>query len=160
VKLELILAARAFLALIVGGFMGWDRKHIRPAAGIRTYAAVSLGACVFGSISLQMSEPTEKARIAAQVVSGIGFLGAGVIFREQGRVGGLTTAATIWAAAAVGLAISFELYLLSLVTALLLFGLLEIHHLQGWAFPRNENPRQDEGDGASILTKPIEKKNG
>jgi len=157
VKLELILAARALLALIVGGFMGWDRKHVRPAAGIRTYAAVSLGACVFGSLSVQMSEPAEKARIAAQVVSGIGFLGAGVIFREQGKIAGLTTAATIWAAAAVGLAIAFELYLLSLVTALFLFALLEIHHLRGWAFPRNEDPLQDEN---SVAVEQPEKRSG
>jgi len=160
VKFELILTARAFLALIVGGFMGWDRRHIRPAAGIRTYAAVSLGACVFGSLSLQMSEPSEKARIAAQVVSGIGFLGAGVIFREQGKIAGLTTAATLWAAAAVGLSIAFELYLLGLVTALLLFGLLEIHHLRGWAFSQNENPQQDERDANPLVVKPPEKRNG
>ena len=65
-KLQLILAARALLALLIGGFMGWDRKHIRPAAGIRTYAAVCLGSCLFGSLSLNMPEATERARIAAQ----------------------------------------------------------------------------------------------
>src|SRR5438093_13750458 len=126
-KLQVVLAGRALLALLIGGFMGWDRKHIRPAAGIRTYAAVCLGSCVFDSLSLNVPEVSERARIAAQIVSGIGFLGAGVILRERGRIAGLTTAATIWAAAAVGLAIAFGMYLLAIVAALLLFTLLEMH---------------------------------
>src|SRR5882762_4849949 len=88
-KLELILGLRALLALLIGGFMGWDRRHVRPTAGVRTYAAVCVGACVFGSLSLNMPEGTEKARIAAQVVSGIGFLGAGVIVRHRGQIAGL-----------------------------------------------------------------------
>jgi putative Mg2+ transporter-C (MgtC) family protein len=156
IKLELILATKVLLALFVGGFMGWDRKHIRPAAGIRTYAAVCLGSCLFGCLSLSMPEPAERSRIAAQIVSGIGFLGAGVILRERGRIAGLTTAATIWAAAAVGLAIAFGMYLLAIITALLLYTLLEMHRLRGWEFSRSENPRQDEADEKSELAKPKE----
>jgi putative Mg2+ transporter-C (MgtC) family protein len=90
-----------------------------------------------------MPEGTEKARIAAQVVSGIGFLGAGVIVRQRGQIAGLTTAATIWAAAAVGLAISFGMYLLACITALLLFGVLELHHSRGWEVPENKNSREE-----------------
>ena len=146
IKLELILAGKVLLALFVGGFMGWDRKHIRPAAGIRTYAAVCLGSCLFGCLSLAVPEPAERSRIAAQIVSGIGFLGAGVILRDRGRIAGLTTAATIWAAAAVGLAIAFGMYLLAVITALLLFTLLEMHRLRGWEFSPSENPRQEETD--------------
>jgi putative Mg2+ transporter-C (MgtC) family protein len=144
IKLELLLAAKVMLALLVGGFMGWDRKHIHPAAGVRTYAAVCLGACLFGSLSLSVPEAAERERIAAQVVSGIGFLGAGVIMRERGRIAGLTTAATLWAAAAVGLAIAFGMYLLAIITSLLLFTLLEMHRLRGWGFSPNENPKQDD----------------
>jgi putative Mg2+ transporter-C (MgtC) family protein len=88
-EVELKMAAKILLALIVGGFMGWDRKHLRPEAGIRTYAAVCLASCLFGSLSLNMSEQSERARIAAQVVSGIVFLGAGVIVRDQGKIAGL-----------------------------------------------------------------------
>ncbi len=98
---------------------------------------------MFGSLSLNMPEAVEKARIAAQVVSGIGFLGAGVIMRERGRIAGLTTAATIWAAAAVGLAISFSMYLLACVTALMLFGVLELHHFRCWEGPDAGDQRQD-----------------
>jgi putative Mg2+ transporter-C (MgtC) family protein len=147
IKLELILTAKVLLAAFVGGFIGWDRKHVRPAAGIRTYSAVCLGACLFGALSLSMPEPSERSRIAAQVVSGIGFLGAGVILRERGRIAGLTTAATIWASAAVGLAIASGMYLLAVITGLLLFTLLEMHRRRSWEFSPDENAKQDDNAG-------------
>ncbi|MBX3150409.1 MgtC/SapB family protein [Candidatus Obscuribacterales bacterium] len=71
-------------------------------------------------------------RIAAQVVSGVGFLGAGVIMRENGKTSGLTTAATVWATASIGLAMSFGMYLLGVLTAAIIFFLLASHHLPGW----------------------------
>jgi len=148
VEVELKMAAKILLALIVGGFMGWDRKHLRPAAGIRTYAAVCLASCLFGSLSLNMSEQSERARIAAQVVSGIGFLGAGVIIRDQGKIAGLTTAASIWAAAAVGLAVAFDMYLLAVITAILLFMLLEMHQRRNWeGTSANDAPHEPENEG-------------
>src|SRR5260221_14284057 len=105
--------------------------QVRRAAGIRTYAAVCIGSCLFGSLSLNMPEAAERARIAAQVVSGVGFLGAGVIMRDQGKIAGLTTAASIWAAAAVGLSIAFDLYLLAVVTPGPFFILLGKHRAGG-----------------------------
>lgn len=78
------------------------------------------------------------------MVAQIGFLGAGVILRERGRIAGLTTAPIIWAAAAAGLAISFDMFLLAVITALLLFTLLEMYRLRGWEFSPSENPKQDE----------------
>jgi len=131
-KTELLMAAQAILAALLGGLIGWEREQHGREAGIRTYAAVCLGACVFALVSAHVSGVGDKTRIAAQVVSGVGFLGAGVILRDQGRVTGLTTAGTLWATAAVGLAIAFSMYALGILTALIIFGLLALHHCPGW----------------------------
>ena len=117
---------------LLGAFIGWEREQHGREAGVRTYAAVSLGACVFGLVSAHVIGASDPTRIAAGVVTGVGFLGAGVILREQGRVAGLTTAATIWATASVGLAIAYGMYLLGVLTALIIFGLLALHHLPAW----------------------------
>ena len=131
--IEALMAAQAILAALLGGVIGWERERHGREAGIRTYAAVCLGACVFGLVSAHVPGLGDKTRIAAQVVSGVGFLGAGVILRDQGRITGLTTAGTLWATAAVGLAIAFGMYALGILTALIIFGLLALHHCPGWA---------------------------
>lgn len=132
-KIEMAMAAKAILATFLGGLIGWERERHGREAGIRTYAAVCLGACVFALVSSHVPGAGDKARIAAQVVSGVGFLGAGIIMRDQGRVTGLTTAGTLWASAAVGLAVGFSMYVLGILTALIIFGLLAAHHFPGWA---------------------------
>ncbi len=129
---ELLMIFRVFLAALLGAVIGWEREHHGRDAGLRTYAAVALGACVFGLVSLHAVTPPDT-RIAAQVVTGVGFLGAGVIFRSgQGQALGLTTAATLWATAAVGLGIAFGMYLMSVCTAAILLGLLALHHLPAY----------------------------
>lgn len=142
-NLELLFAVRAIIAALLGALVGWERQGHGREAGIRTYAAVSLGACVFGLISSHVSESADPARIAAQVVTGVGFLGAGVILREHGRITGLTTAATLWATAAVGLAIAFGMYILGVLTALIVFALLAVHHLPGWSRLRRGDDHED-----------------
>ena len=132
-NLELLFAVRAIIAALLGAIVGWERETHGSYAGVRTYAAVSLGACVFGLISSHVSASADPTRIAAQVVTGIGFLGAGVILREQGRITGLTTAATLWAIASVGLGIAFGMYILSVLATLIVFGLLSAHHLPWWS---------------------------
>ena len=108
--------------------IGLERELHKNSAGIRTYAAISMGACTFGLVSMHVDAP-DPTRIAAQVVSGIGFIGAGIIFKSEDKISGLTTAATIWATAAVGLAVAFKMLLLPVLSAVLLFGLLALHHL-------------------------------
>ncbi|MBX9691589.1 MAG: MgtC/SapB family protein [Cyanobacteria bacterium] len=132
-QLELVMACRAVLAAFLGGVVGLERERHGQDAGIRTYAAVSLGACVFGLVSMHaLGSAGIDTRIAAQVVSGVGFLGAGVIMREQGRTTGLTTAATVWATASVGLALAFGMYLLGILCTAIISILLASHHLPGW----------------------------
>jgi putative Mg2+ transporter-C (MgtC) family protein len=144
--LELLFAGRLLLATLLGGCIGWERERHQREAGIRTYAAVALGSCAFSLISLHVgaSDPT---RIAAQVVTGMGFIGAGVILQQRGRVTGLTTAATLWATAAVGMASGFGMYVLAILAAALIFLALAIHHWPAW--PSMKGPgRRDVEDGS------------
>lgn len=126
---DLEVVMRVIIACLLGGMIGWERERHGISAGIRTYSAIALGACVFGILSFMGTDPS---RIAAQVVTGIGFLGGGLIFREGNYVTGLTTAATLWATASVGLAISFGFYLIGTLTALIIFLLLYLPKLRWW----------------------------
>jgi putative Mg2+ transporter-C (MgtC) family protein len=106
---------RMLVAVVLGGVVGAEREWSGQPAGLRTHIAVALGAALFGSIStlgfveLEAVRDTtnvqiDVTRVASQVVVGIGFLGAGIIFREGGHVKNLTTAASLWVTAAIGLA--------------------------------------------------------
>ena len=125
--LELSMAGRLLFATVLGMAIGLERERHNRSAGIRTYAAISMGACAFGLISMHVAAP-DPTRIAAQVVSGIGFIGAGIIFRQSDRVTGLTTAATVWATAAVGMAVAYRMLVLPALMAVLLHSLLALHH--------------------------------
>ncbi|HSW94385.1 MAG TPA: MgtC/SapB family protein [Gammaproteobacteria bacterium] len=131
IRPDLEIFARIVTAFLMGALIGWERERHGISAGIRTYGAISLGACVFGVLSISLAN-SDPSRIAAQIVTGIGFLGGGVIFRQGDYVSGLTTAATLWATAAVGLAVSFGLYLISFLTAILLYLLLYLPRLPWW----------------------------
>ncbi len=141
---ELQMAVRVVVAAALGGFVGWERQWHGREAGIRTYAAVALGACVFALISTHVTGGNNPHVIAAGVVTGIGFLGAGVIVREQANIAGLTTAATLWATASVGMAAGYGMYLLATLVSLIVFGLLAAHHLPGWGRLRNAPARPTE----------------
>lgn len=130
--LEIVIAARAAFAMVLGGLIGLERHLHGREAGIRTYAAVALGACAFSAISQHLTGPTtDPSRIASNVVTGMGFLGAGVILRDKGRMTGLTTAATMWATAAVGMALGFGFYILGPSLAVLILIVLLSHRLPG-----------------------------
>jgi putative Mg2+ transporter-C (MgtC) family protein len=92
------------VAAILSGFIGFEREVAQKAAGLRTHMLVGLGAAVFSLLSVEAFAGSDPARVAAQVVTGIGFLGAGAIFRHGFTVRGLTTAAGLWSVAAVGMA--------------------------------------------------------
>jgi len=117
---ELQPVLRVVIATILGALVGWQRERVHQEAGIRTFAAVALGACVFGLIT------PGDTRIAAQIVTGIGFIGAGVIMRGRAHVHGLTTAAALWATASVGTAIAYGRLILGVVVAVLIVVVLAI----------------------------------
>jgi putative Mg2+ transporter-C (MgtC) family protein len=124
---ELQMALRLVLAVTLGMLIGYEREQARKAAGLRTHGMVSLGSALFAIISLHgFGYLGDPARVAAQVVSGIGFLGAGAILQQRASVQGLTTAASLWATAAIGLAAGVGMVVMPVVTALLVFLLLRL----------------------------------
>jgi putative Mg2+ transporter-C (MgtC) family protein len=102
----------------LGGLIGWEREYNGHDAGITTFGFIALGACSYAFLS-KYADSVNQTRIAAQVVSGIGFLGGGVIFRDANHVKGMTTAASLWCASAIGLAIGFEFYGLAFGTTII-----------------------------------------
>jgi len=117
------IVGRIALAAVLGGIVGLEREYRGYPAGVRTMALVCMGSALFADLSRLYG--TED-RIAAQIVTGIGFLGAGLIFREGYSVKGVTTAATIWATAAVGIAVGTEGYIIAVFGALFAVILLEL----------------------------------
>ena len=104
---------KLLLAVAAGGLIGIEREFRDKAAGFRTLIFICAGACLFTILSANFAPDSDPNRIAANIVTGVGFLGAGVILRDGGKVIGLTTAATIWLTAAVGMGIGGGAYLLS-----------------------------------------------
>lgn len=127
---ELILLPRLLIATVLGGIIGYEREIHGRAAGIRTYAAVSLGAAMFTIINAHVPNLSDHTRIVSNIVTGMGFLGAGIIFRDTGNglITGLTTAATLWATAAVGVAAGFGMYVISIFSMAILFLLLYLNN--------------------------------
>ena len=109
--------------IVVGGIIGAEREYRSKSAGFRTMILICLGSYLFTTFSISMGG-TETDRIAANIVTGIGFLGAGVIFRSGDRINGITTAATIWAVAALGMGIADGYYKLVGIASLIIFASL------------------------------------
>jgi putative Mg2+ transporter-C (MgtC) family protein len=140
---DLELLGRLLLAAVLGGAIGAERELNDQAAGLRTHMLLTIGACLFTLVSAYGfgAGPRDPSRLAAQIVTGIGFLGGGAIVRHGLTVKGLTTAASIWATAAVGVAVGAGQYLLGVGGALLvsvtLLGLRRVGALlQRWGVSR------------------------
>lgn len=114
-------AIRLGLALFLGAFIGAERQWRQRLAGLRTNALVAAGAAMFVMLSALAAHPDDSFRIAGQVVSGIGFLGAGVILRNGLNITGLNTAATLWCSAAVGTLAGYGMYRSSITAAISVF---------------------------------------
>ncbi len=136
---------RVLVALVIGLVLGLEREIRGNPAGLRTMGLVTAGACLFAGLGLIPFEghTVDPTRIAAQIVTGIGFLGAGAILRQGEEVHGLTTAASIWVAAAIGMAIGFGFYMTAIASSI--FVLLTLIGL-GWVekrfFPARHNRRR------------------
>ena len=117
-KKELTYIFPIILSVVTGTILGLQRVHWGKSAGPRTYALVSAGATLFTLLSVSAFDGS-TARVAAGVVTGIGFLGAGTILHRESRVEGLTTAAGLWMVAAIGMSFGVGYYLLGIVTALI-----------------------------------------
>jgi len=122
---ELEMAFRILLAAVLGGIIGYQRERADKSAGIRTNTLICVGAALFTVVSIYGFEAADPSRVAAGIVTGIGFIGAGSIIRRGGGIiEGLTTAATIWAVAGIGLAAGAGLYIISVVTAVVVLTIL------------------------------------
>jgi len=129
------MVLRFLLAVALGAGIGYQREWAGKAAGIRTHILICSGAALFTLVSIYgfTGSTADISRVAAGVVAGIGFIGAGVIFRGMsgGGVAGLTTAATMWATAAIGLAAGVGLWAISIVAAAVTVGILFIPKVRG-----------------------------
>lgn len=123
---EMIL--RLVVSVLLGAVVGYERERDNQPAGLRTHMILVLGACLamILSINIGAEHGTDPARLAAQVIAGIGFLGAGAILRYGFNVKGLTTAATLWTMAIVGMAVGYGYYLISVVTTALMLIILSV----------------------------------
>ncbi len=123
------------LAAVFGAVIGIEREYRRKAAGLRTNVLICIGAAVFTIISRKMGAEHDlsQTRIAAQIVTGVGFLGAGAIIRDRGGILGLTTAATIWLVSSIGMACGAGYYSLALGTTVIAMAvLLGLSRVEGW----------------------------
>lgn len=112
------------LAAVLGGMIGAEREYRNKSAGFRTVILITVGSAIITIISQHIGGLANGDRIAANIVQGIGFLGAGTIFKDDNRVNGLTTAATIWAAAAIGMCVGGHAYCLATAGTLLILAIL------------------------------------
>lgn len=129
---ELEFAIRLGVCLVLGAMIGVERELRNKPAGISTNCFVIAGACLFTFISIQI-DPNSPARIAAQIVSGVGFLGAGMIIKsENNKVKNLTTAAAVWFAAGIGMAIGLGWFVLATMAAVYAVLVPRIPHVKSW----------------------------
>ncbi len=145
---DLEIFIRLLSALVLGGLIGLERQIHRRTAGLRTHILVSLGSCLIMLTSLYVFDIyksqtlLDPARIAAGVITGIGFLGAGAIIRDRGGIKGLTTAASLWVVAGIGLAIGCGFYKAALfTTALAVITLFFLRYVERMMFGREEQEK-------------------
>jgi putative Mg2+ transporter-C (MgtC) family protein len=122
----IVILGQLFLAVVLGMILGTERSVVSDKqAGTRTYALVALGACLFSIISIQVTSgylglvSFDPMRVVAGIITGIGFLGAGIIIFKDSTLQGLTTAAGLWVAAGIGVAVGYSLYAIAIFTTIL-----------------------------------------
>ncbi|MDA1127534.1 MAG: MgtC/SapB family protein [Chloroflexi bacterium] len=123
---EIEIAIRLVLATLFGAAIGYERRNADKPAGLRTLSLVAVGSALFTIISAFGFDTSDQSRVAAQIVTGVGFLGAGTILRSGVSISGLTTAATIWATAAIGMAVGSGLYIASVAGTVLILIILYV----------------------------------
>ena len=124
--IEIEPIVKIVLAFILGAFVGFERELSQKPAGLRTNSLVGLGAALFTILSNQAFPGGDPSRVAAAVVVGVGFLGAGTIVKTQEKVRGLTTAATLWTVASIGITVGSGYYALAIVATALAFVALKL----------------------------------
>lgn len=119
---------KIFVSLGLGALIGFERELRGRPAGLRTHMLVSLGATIFTIVSLSFD--VEPARVAAGIVAGIGFLGAGSIIAHGGSIKGITSAATLWVVAGIGLSVGVEYYAIAIISGICVFAILQLSRVE------------------------------
>ena len=137
------IIGRLFLATILGGVIGFEREKFGKEAGMRTHALVALASALFTIVSKYGfdGENVDPSRVASNLVVGIGFLGAGIILKQENRVKGLTTAAGLWVVAALGIIVGLGWYWLAMITTILVYIVLLFTGL----VPEAVKPKEERG---------------
>lgn len=128
---ELYFVLKLILALLMGAAIGWEREKAGKEAGIRTFGLISMGACAFALVS-QTVITGDPTRIAANIVVGIGFIGGGIIFHQDTKSSGLTTAASLWVSASVGVSTAYGLHVMAIALAFLTLVFLHLPSTRLW----------------------------
>ena len=144
VENEFMIVLKLLIAFVLGAVVGLDREKYGNSAGIRTYAAVCLGATLFTAIGEHLQDIAAASRIIANILVGIGFLGAGIIYKNDktNSSQGLTTAATIWCTAGIGVAVGLNMLINAIVATAAIYFLLSLHH-QKWYVEWKKNMQKN-----------------
>ena len=147
-ELRLDLLANLLIAVVLGGAIGIERGQAQKPAGVRTNVLICVGAALITDLSVRMTSigpgPADPARLSAQIISGIGFLGAGAIIQSRGTVTGLTTAATMWVVAAIGMTIGAGARVEAVGAAILvLLILIPLRELEARVTPKYGRRKED-----------------
>ena len=154
---DLELSIRLLLAAFLGGILGAEREWRNKEAGLRTNILIAIGSALFTLMSIELTDGKtgDTSRVAAQIVTGIGFLGAGAIMRTNGGIQGLTTAATIWVNAAIGVAAGGGEYHLAVIATIITLAVLlalqpiekYLDHRRGTPLAARDNQERTTDDG-------------
>jgi putative Mg2+ transporter-C (MgtC) family protein len=132
---DLEMISRLVISVVLGALIGYEREITHKPAGLRTHIFVCMGACLFTIASFYLIEENtigsfDGTRIAAGIVTGISFIGAGSIIASKGDVKGVTTAASLWVVSAIGLMVGFGIYLLPIIAAIITFFILYLGRIK------------------------------
>ncbi len=143
-ELQLEVGLLMLLSILLSALVGVNRERIDHPAGLRTHILVGMGSCAFTLVSVHAFGEGDPGRVASQILPGLGFLGAGAIIKQRGQVQGLTTAASLWSTASIGMALGTGAWLLAIIITLLIWGVLvfiwhfEVHILETKGNKENE----------------------
>ena len=136
---------RTLLSMFIGGLIGWERESVHRPAGLRTHMLVAVGSCVTMQIGTYLSTTlaldTDPTRLGAQVISGMGFLGAGTILKEGANIRGVTTAASLWAVACLGLAVGSGAYTIAIIGFVAVILILTVFEHASTRIPSGKSTR-------------------
>lgn len=143
----LTIIIRLVLSFLLGAFIGLERELSGRAAGFRTHILLAMAAALVMMLSIYGFEGGDPARLAAAVITGVGFIGAGAIMRDGGNIKGITTAATIWITTMIGLSVGNGYYAAAVLTTLLaLFTLTTLRHVERWIIPSKSASTKDDNE--------------